>query len=425
MLIRFRVEEEVYSLNKVRLFYPVTMVETDLEYVGFLDLLVERKIGVSTRMKIWSNFLSRESNFCKELFILYKLQKSKKAEFIIGSDVIGGGLNLREFLASVSSYFPNSMFSMRYRYRLIIKALVNSLCSIRRIRPLRSSVVIGYVEVTEQIYSKEFNTSSLVVLPFFLNVNRQLSFIGSLKKRGVNYQFVGMPYRVIDLWRILVATNDIQLFNTEISVRIRLAKQLIKKGLSEFVFTTDEWDPFSPVFHNYLKNKGVKSINTAHGVGFYSPYIEYYEFTVLTDKQRRYYQYLNPSLRIKLASGNHHVRNVSGNGNKVLYVWQNFHKKLFAYEHEWQLSLIKHLSEIYRNRLIVKVHPNSNGPMIPGNIRMTKLWSDCQGIEKVYTIYSTVANEIDDAEVYIVISDYMDGRHWLGEGFEIYKFRDA
>lgn len=424
MQIRFKIKEEVYFLDKVRKFYPVTMAETDLEYVRFLDYMLKIVLGARTHLKIWSNFLSRESDFCKELFLLFKLQKSGKAELILGSSYSGSGYDLTDFFSLVAVYLPNSMFSGRFRYKLFLKALVNSLCSIGGIRTLRSSVVIGYVEVTDRIYADKFSSSSLVVLPFFLNVNRQLSFIKNLKKRGVDYQFIGMPYSVRDLWRILVASSDTQLFNIEMSVRIKLAKLLLERGLSEFVYSTDEWDPFASIFHGHMKSEGVKSINTAHGVGFYSPYLDYHEFTVLTNSQLNFYQGLNTDLRLKIASESHHIRDVSGQGSKVLYVWQNFHKRLFAYEHEWQLSLTRHLSEIYGNRLIVKVHPNSNGPKIPFNIRRTKSWSDCRGIDKVYTIYSTVANEIKGADIYIVISNYMDGRLWLGDRFNIYKYGD-
>lgn len=187
------------------------------------------------------------------------------------------------------------------RLKIVFKVLVNwgFYFSSYFYKDIKADVVVrSWVEVSTDIYGRKPEYLYLVY-PFGLNIKRQVSFIRQLRAHKLNYRLCGYNYSLKKLFHWLVSGKDVHLAELELDAFYRQADFILSRFSPKTVLTTDEFEPASFALNNKMMNAGVTVINTAHGVGKYSPFISYSQFNLLNNAQAEYYTRFSGSINIK------------------------------------------------------------------------------------------------------------------------------
>jgi hypothetical protein len=314
---------------------------------------------------------------------------------------------LRELFSSESIVFrrlggpPHAYIEKANRQAIAMKIILNRLF---RLVPSRVSVspsiVRGWVDVTEAMYAKEVFSSSLLLYPFPFGMARQFRFFRSVKKRGGKIRFSGLPYKLSGVLRLLAQNRgDVDVVRIETSAYQRYAQELIAKGV-KVVYTSDEFEVASIALYESLIEAGVIVINTAHGVGLYSPYVAYSEFKGINTSQSTFYQQrcsgLKPSVR---KSKNTQLPLASANASRalppaVVLLDQNFLAFNCVAESNALVQTQRILEEFCSAKdvpFFIKVHPNSSPTeQLNGSVRV-KDWAAISGFRPIFVTVNSTA----------------------------------
>jgi hypothetical protein len=136
-----------------------------------------------------------------------------------------------------------------------------------------------------------------LIYPFALNWLRQAKFVYWCSKSSISYRLAGLPYSMTKI--IFQLTTglpcDLVCMNAEKYASLLHGEELLRMR-PNVIFTSDEFEISSFCLYEKLLNVGVRVINTAHGVGQYSPNICYSEFRVISGSQMDFYRNRNPSI---------------------------------------------------------------------------------------------------------------------------------
>ncbi len=194
-------------------------------------------------------------------------------------------INKTELVYSILKWAANKLFSIIYFF------------SGKQAEKNKSNTVIrSWVDDAEKIYKDEFETSIILIYPFFLNPLRGLRYIRHCFKNYKHPVLVGIPYSFIDLIRIIFSKGvafDEALIEFENMAMVRHASLFQDFNI---IYTSDEYMVNSHVLHSILKQQFKKVINKAHGIGFYSPYVDYDEMHMYNENQINHYRNKNKSI---------------------------------------------------------------------------------------------------------------------------------
>ncbi|AYF47617.1 hypothetical protein [Pseudomonas sp. PS01298] len=315
---------------------------------------------------------------------------------------------LQELIGAESIVFrrlggaPHAYIEKANRQAIAMKIILNRLF---RLVPSRVSVspsiVRGWVDVTEAMYAKEVFSSSLLLYPFPFGMARQFRFFRSVKKRGGKVRFSGLPYQLSGLLRLLFAKGrgDVDVVRIETSAYQRYARELIAEGV-KVVYTSDEFEVASIALYERLIEAGVTIINTAHGVGLYSPYVAYSEFKGINASQSNFYQQrcsgLKPSIR---KSRNTKLPLASVDASRalppaVVLLDQNFLTFNCVAESNALVQTQRILEEFCSAKNVpffIKVHPNSSPTeQLNGSVRVRD-WAAISGFRPIFVTVNSTA----------------------------------
>jgi hypothetical protein len=226
-----------------------------------------------------------EVNFDIDLTDFNHFFTSKDIVFFGKTNANQQWINKSELVYSILKWLANKLYSIIYFF------------SGKQAEKNKSNTVIrSWVDDAEKIYKAEFKTSIILIYPFLLNPLRGLRYIRHCFK---NYKYpvlVGIPYNFIDLIRIIFSKGvsfDGALIEFENKAMVKHAN-LFKDF--NIIYTSDEYMVNSHVLHSILMQQSKKVINKAHGIGFYSPYVNYDEMHMYNENQINHYRTKNKSI---------------------------------------------------------------------------------------------------------------------------------
>ncbi|MBN2788509.1 MAG: hypothetical protein JXQ69_09340 [Paludibacteraceae bacterium] len=268
--------------------------------------------------------------------------------------------------------------------------------------PPGSTVIRGWVDVTESMYFEQLKFARLRIFPFPLGFRRQLKFIGSCKKKCLDFDLDGLPYSISSAVKALFlgTGRDEAIASIEISANQKYANQLLKSRVTK-VYTSDEFEVGAIAMYELLIASDVKVINTAHGVGRYCPYVAYTEFNGFTSSQGEFYRSKNSLIKVnvrKFQNSSLPLKRAEDARNLPLVfvlLHQNFEDYGLQSDASKLREIAKNISVLSKKLKIpfyIKLHPNVSSTNIGklaaefGAIPATS-WLD---ISKFRTVFITI-----------------------------------
>lgn len=221
-------------------------------------------------------------------------------------------------------------------------------------------IVRSWVEVSAAIYGKNHDYLYLVY-PFGLKFRRQVAFIKQLRRDNLPYRVIGYQYSWKKLFKWLCTGKDVDLADLELTAFRRHAEYLWRRYHPSLVLTTDEFEPSSFILNKALMEKGVGVVNTAHGVGKYSPFVCYSEFRVFNDAQKDYYSKYSSGIKFVYLEEPPQPE-VKPSPVSFVFVDQLLNNDGGVIERA-QVRVFHVLARVAANRgvrFLIKKHPNSN-----------------------------------------------------------------
>ncbi|MBC3242138.1 hypothetical protein HU723_23440 [Pseudomonas lurida] len=397
----------VVRIDEIRGGFALSIFQTDLFY-DVCDFLARVHDLDRLEHKVLVNLYALKSSRVKDIAALAYYVR-EHVDNVVEVCAFDDSLAVLQNLVSTDSLVfrslggaPHAYIEKATRISIAMKVILNRLFRLIPSRvQISPSVVRGWVDVTEAMYSKEVFSSSLLLYPFPFGMSRQFRFFRSIKKRGGKVRFSGLPYSFSGLWKLLVAKDkgDLTVVRIETSAFQCYAQELISKGVRT-IYTSDEFEVASIAMYECLIKAGVTVINTAHGVGLYSPHVAYSEFKGVNATQSAFYHQrcsgLKPSLR---KSKNTKLPLASADQSRflppaVVLLDQNF----LAFNCVAESNALIRTQQILENfcssaevPFFIKVHPNSSPTGLShGSVRI-KDWAAISAFRPIFVTVNSTA----------------------------------
>ncbi|WP_418187283.1 hypothetical protein ACNSOP_08315 [Aliarcobacter lanthieri] len=253
----------------------------------------------------------------------------------------------------------NNLISLKLIIRYFFKIVINKLFLIFNRKISAKTLIRSWVEDCLELYKEEMNINKEVVFlvyPFSINIKRQFNFIRMLKFNNYKYDFIGVNYSWIDYFSWIIKRDNIYLAILEKNAYLRHAKFLYNNYKFKELFTTDEFENSSFILHDYLRNRKIYTVNKAHGISKYCPYVSYDLFYVFNEAQKTFYYKFNKNIKYNIFNKNSKKKLYKV--EKIVFVSQlsNNHASEFIKSEEEQiLNELKKLNKT----VYIKIHPNS------------------------------------------------------------------
>jgi len=424
------------SIAGLRGQYSQDIYQSELFYTLCESFVRNRLVEDELKAKVMVNFYALKSvrarDACALLYFLKNCQH-QIAKIFVFDDVARLLSEHYPLLRSVEivGVYSGCYVPAKYLLSCFSKVLAHRLFRLFT-APLVPSgrLVRGWVEVTEAMYKSRLRDSSLKIYPFAFGVVRQLRFLYRCKAAKYEVSLAGLPYSLFDFLKALLSLKrrDEALVLLELNAYASYSEELISGGVRE-VYTSDEFEIAGVVLYGALRQAGVKVINTAHGVGFYCPYVNYSEFFGFTRHQAEFYTRRCPDLNaLTRSDSNSALCAVEAAGSEelppaIVLIDQNFEDFGCAAEADALIrtkSLLIKYSEERKVHFFVKVHPNSRISSAAWKMGKTVTdWVVVQDYQPVFvTINSTALFDVRNCGPVLVYG---------GEGFlpEIYFGSDV
>jgi hypothetical protein len=229
----------------------------------------------------------------------------------------------------------------------------------------KDSVIRAWVDVDEQLHLKYFQSSTVFIYPFGINLFRSYKFIKYCFNKHESVTLMGIPYSFGKFLNILfkkIRMNDFGIISFEIDGMVKHTKQL---GTFDTIFTSDEYIPaiFS-LYHNLKINKKVKVINNCHGIGMYNRFINYDQILVFNEKQKSFYEICSPNVNFEVKRKKTLKKELKNSYQQIdiIFLEQGeLNKYGLQYENALQdeiFNILNNISGIENLNILVKFHPN-------------------------------------------------------------------
>jgi hypothetical protein len=269
----------------------------------------------------------------------------------------------------------------------------------RRIRT--PGVIRAWVEVSEKLFVDKCPTSTILLYPFILNLKRHLLFTRRVRKLYPHVTFAGVPYRPRDAFRVLFANDPAgAMADAEALAFRRHARELRADGVTQ-IYTSDEYEPAGVALHEEGRRLGMRSVNAAHGLGVFCPYLAHDEFRYLNPSQARFYARYSPGIEFR-PRPLEIKRLFEGTAGRfeptVVFLYQNFRDYRIWYEARIQDGLVERAREAASAAglpLVIKAHPNqkqaeSDAMAKRFGVRVVRLFPELAGTSPIFlNIHST------------------------------------
>jgi hypothetical protein len=400
----------VIPFSDIRLRYSLSIFQTDFFYA--VCEYMARQVGArGVAYKVLTNLYALKSSRVKDLAaLLYFLkEEGHYCSQIHGyEDVVNLLVEFHsEVVPRVVSLGPNRtpLLARSVTLSIILKIFLHRFFRLLSVRSKgATSIVRGWVEVTESMYKDRLESSVLLLYPFPYGFARQFRFFHAAKKRGVRVHLAGLPYRWRHLPGLLFSSHDspLRVVEAEVQAYLDYADELLAQGVRA-IYTSDEFEVASVALYERLIASGVKVVNTAHGVGLYAPFVAYSEFRGVNFAQANFYRGRCPDLIPVVRVGQNaqlamaRVEDARDLPPAVVLLDQNFLDFQCLAEDLALKSTYEKLGGLCERcglPLFVKIHPNSKDDRASktfGVVRRVRRWEDITGVRPIFVTVNSTA----------------------------------
>ncbi|MEJ5864144.1 hypothetical protein [Pseudomonas farsensis] len=267
------------------------------------------------------------------------------------------------------------------------------------------SMVRGWVDVTASMYPMQVRTAALLLYPFPYGLRRQFKFYRQCRAMGIQPRLAGLPYSLLEAAKLLFAQVALaeRIVTFEAGAYERYAEELLDAGVRH-IYTSDEFEAAAIALYEPLLNRGVKVLNTAHGIGLYSPYVAYSEFLGFNRVQLAFYKSRCPQLQTRLRDGKNtvlalpEISQAKSLPVAVVLLDQNFIHYGCLPEAAVLLRSRAALAEYCAQRTVpylIKVHPNTKDTELsalaaPGAV-LVRQWEALQDYRLIFLAINSTA----------------------------------
>lgn len=332
---------------------------------------------------------------------------------------------------SFNSFFPNSTIIVKSKklqnsyldsesnIKLMIRHFINLVYrfhySVFNKKHNLSSVVKTWCDVDMRIHESQIDKNTMIfIFPFVANFRRAINHIMFVRKlKGYKYSLIGIKYNLFDLFKILFSTDvirDVFMIHYEMKAYI-----LHHEDYNKFnkIYTSDEFLPAIFLTNNLLLKKKHVIVNTAHGLGLYSPFISYSKFHTINDCQVNFYKRLSQDVWYISLNSDDSVKTCKIHKN-IVYIHQNFSDHTDKkYEANYQNEIIKNLNNNFGKsyNLFIKFHPNTKKVdkhyLLKNNLNFKTLGNikEVKAETTFFSVFSTAFYDFRDYGNFIFVSE--------------------
>jgi hypothetical protein len=305
------------------------------------------------------------------------------------------------------------LVSLKFKFKTLMKVFVNKLFYIfgelfsNRSNYIGNSQVIRtWVDVSIHLFQSEITKSYVLIYPFSINIKRQLLYIRSLREKKIQFQITGFSYSLINTIIWIFSRQDMKYFLLERDAYKHHSNWMLAKKKLKTLLTTDEFEPGSFILNKELMKNNITVINKAHGIGKYSPYINYNKFFVFNTSQVKYYSEYSSGIEFSIYKREVYPQDLSN--IKTLVFIDQLPEPDGSLLHISQLKAVKELEKVSKMLGIdfkVKLHPNVR--VVAKEYEHLKYSGKAQDIilPAFFTFFSTAYLEFEEFAPTVLLKD--------------------
>lgn len=273
----------------------------DTIYLTKLHVEVCAKIASSDQLtsdeqQLLTNILIKHSNKTKSITSLITLIKAGKIKPVaiksgyITRSTLEKHIDLRG-INIVNDKSDNGHFiDFSHFKKIFVKLVLHRIYRLLFRKIACTSAIRSWVEISQIMYGDKYDNSLILIYPFVLNIKRHIRYIKHCFGDYKSVTLCGLPYSLIDYMKLLVSSSykDLHCVRFELNAYKKHATELGQIGVKH-LYTSDEFEAGAFIMVKALQDNGVNVINTAHGMSFGCPYVNYDTFYVYNNAQKDYY----------------------------------------------------------------------------------------------------------------------------------------
>lgn len=354
----------------------------DTIYLSRLHVEICSKIACVGKLstdeqQLLTNILIKHSNKAKSITALITLIRAGKIKLLsikssyITSNILENYIDLNgvKFITDMSD---DSHFIDRGHFKKIfIKLLLHKIYGLFFRKFRKSSAIRSWVEISQIMYGDKYDDSLVLIYPFVLNIKRHIRYIKHCYAAYPCVTLCGLPYSLFDYLKMIVSSKgkDFHCVRFELNAYKKHASALARIGVKT-LYTSDEFEAGAFVMVKALQSRGIEVINTAHGMSFGCPYVNYDTFYVYNKAQQNYYSLKSAQVNyIVSPRSNTDPENCFLNSSvkrKVLILIEANYERLgmqyYADLESKAVDMLREFGRKYNVDTYVKIHPNRKVP---------------------------------------------------------------
>lgn len=425
-----------YDINEIENIMPLALVRCNLEHIDVGEFISKKIINDYSELhrQVFVNLILQRSKKVKLITSIILLSKKEKIKSIDISFLGKDFCELFDYPINFSYKYSNleNLIDFKERWKGYFKIIPNYFFRlfIKKSIPHPTTIVRAWVDVDEKLHSKVFSKSLIYIYPFGLNLLRSFKFIRRCFNNYESVTLMGVPYRLKDLIKLFFAPKsfkDIAFMLYEFNAHKNHSEDF--EDISN-IYTSDEYNPAVLALYNSIHKK-IKTVNIAHGIGFYNAYINYTEFRLFNENQKLFYQKLNKNIKYHINFRSNKINNnLAKTFDNFIYIDQGDLLGLgYPYEDNLQMCVLDVLSKLSitcSNKFYIKFHPNRTNKSINqilskyNNIIRTNDILMVQDSALLINLYSTIYFDYFNTHQMLFISDkYFTPKILFGEEISI------
>ena len=287
-------------------------------------------------------------------------------------------------------------YVVKYFYNLVFLFFGNFL----KLDFTNKRLLKAWVDISFDIYKKsEFDM--VIILPFFISINRQILFIKYLIQNKYCFTLYGYGYSIINLIKFLLNPTCYNLNQLELSGSNHFAKYIKNRGNPKLLLCTDEFEPLNYQIYKDFMDEGIYVKNKSHGIGKYCPYVNYSNFEVFNSSMARFYD--NKCIKLRSQFSN---KNIGNTIKYIIFVDQNTSFKSFQVLRSEIISILIDIVNQTNLKCMIKIHPNQKSAS-ESNLKCINDFGKYLKNSLVINIFSSCYYSVNDCVKNIYITNHI------------------
>lgn len=389
---------------------PNTIYLTKLHIEICSEIAVAEKISKSEQ-QLLTNILVKHSKKCKAMTALITLIKAGKIKPVairscyITSSILEKHIDLQGVNIVNDKSDSGHLIDFSHFKKIFVKLVLHRIYRLLFRKIACTSAIRSWVEISQIMYGDKYDSSLILIYPFVLNKKRHIRYIKHCFRNYKSVTLCGLPYSLIDYMKLLISfkSKDLHCVRFEMNAYKKHAAELGRIGVKH-LYSSDEFEAGVFIMVKALQDCGVRVTNTAHGMSFGCPYVNYDTFYIYNNAQKDYYAYKSEQVNyiVSPRSNTDPVNCVledSGEKKVIIFIEANYERLGMRYYANLENKAVNILREIglkYNVDTYIKIHPNRKVPVdlnqfsIAG-VKVIRHLSDIRHAEPIFVSFYSAA----------------------------------